>query len=78
MKKWIVIAGILTCLGCGPHAPPSVIMTNPQTGESKYISHTSWGFGMAGIAAAIAATDAQDKAVKAAEMMGFTSMREVK
>ena len=78
MKK-LVIVGALVCAlsGCAT-TPMNVIMTNPTTGQSRYIAHSSWGWGMAGIAAAVNAEQQQKKAIQAAQMIGFTDMKEVK
>jgi len=77
MKKLWIMVLLCLALGCAP-VPMNVIMTNPDTGRSVYVSHSSWGFGMAGIMADINARQQQQKAIQAARMMGYTEMREVK
>lgn len=77
MKKLLIIAVLFILAGCAA-TPMNVVMTNPSSGKCIYVSHNSWGWGMAGIAAAIAAEQAQKKAIEAAKMMGYTEMKEVK
>lgn len=77
MKIITIIVAMLFCFGCAS-TPMNVVMTNPTTGQCVYVSHSSWGFGMAGIAAAINAEQQQKKAIEAAKMMGYTDMKEVK
>ena len=78
MKKVVAVAVLALVLsGCGLNVPMNVVMTNPETGRCVYVSHSSWGFGMAGIAAAINAAQQQKKAIEAAKMMGYTDMKEV-
>jgi hypothetical protein len=77
MKLIIVIVSVALCIGCAS-TPMNVIMTNPDTGKSVYVSHSSWGWGMAGVAAALNAEQQQKKAIEAAKMMGYTKMKEVK
>jgi len=79
MKKLFAIA-VIVCglsLGCAT-TPMNVIMTNPETNKSVYVSHSSWGWGMAGMMAAMNAQQQQQKAIEAAKMMGYTEMKEVK
>lgn len=76
MKKLVIMAALLFSLGCA--TPMNVIMTNPETGKKIYIAHHSWGFGVAGLSAAITAQQAQAKAIKAAQQMGYTQMELVK
>jgi len=79
MKKQIVLvllmAGLLA--GCGERTPMNVIMTNPTTGKSVYVTHSSWGWAMKGVAAALNAERQQKMAIEAAKMMGYTDMQEV-
>jgi hypothetical protein len=75
--KTLTIIAILFCFGCST-TPMNVIMTNPESGKCVYVSHSSWGWGMAGVAAAINAEQQQKKAIEAAKMMGYTDMKEVK
>jgi hypothetical protein len=76
MLKFILIALLLLSLGCA--TPMNVVMTNPETGKKVYISHHSYGLGLAGVSAAIAARQAQEKAIQAAKQMGYTQMELVK
>jgi hypothetical protein len=78
MKTLIILILMITLVGCGTPTPMNVVMTNPQTGKKVYISHNSWGFGMAGLTAAIAAHESQRKAIEAAKMIGYTEMEEVR
>lgn len=75
--KTLTIIAILFCLGCAT-TPMNVVMTNPETGKCVYVSHSSWGWGMAGVMAAVNAEQQQKKAIEAAKMMGYTDMKEVK
>jgi hypothetical protein len=75
--KSLVFVTLIGLVGCAT-TPMNVIMTNPTTKKSVYISHSSWGWGFAGIAAAIDAEQQQKKAIAAAKMMGFTEMQVVK
>ena len=74
---WPLLIAVCLLIGCAS-TPMNVIMTNPETGKSVYVSHSSWGWGMAGIAAAINAEQQQKKAIEAAKMMGYIEMKEVK
>ena len=78
MKKLLLVISIVFVIGCGERVPMNVVMTNPETGKKMYVSHSSWGWGMAGIAAAVNAEQRQKNAIKAAKMMGFSEMEEVK
>lgn len=77
MKRILLAAILVLALGCSG-TPMNVIMTNPETGKSVYISHYSWGYGFGAIGPAIVAEQQQRKAIEAARMMGYTKMREVK
>lgn len=77
MRKFIIGLSLLAVIGCGS-TPMNVIMRNPETGKSVYVSHYSYGFGLKGIMGAIAAQQQQDKAVEAAKLMGYTEMEIVK
>jgi len=76
MKMYLILAIILMMCACA-RTPMNVIMSNPMTGQSVYVNHYSYGWGMAGIAAALAAEQQQRKAIEAAKLMGYTQMTEV-
>ncbi len=76
MKRLLIILIACGLLGCA-HTPMNVIMTNPATGQSVYISHYAYGFGFGLMAAAITAEQQQKLAIEAARMMGYTEMRVV-
>jgi hypothetical protein len=77
MKIFLLLVFLATFIGCGLNGPMNVVMTNPNTGKCVYVSHSSWGFGMAGVAAAINAAQQQKMAIEAAKMMGYTEMQDV-
>ena len=77
MKTVLLLVLLVVLVGCAS-VPMSVVMTNPTTGESRYVSHYSYGYGVKGIAAALVMQEQQRKAIEAARMMGFTQMKEVK
>ena len=78
VRVWPLLLLLIFLAGCAARTPMNVIMTNPKTGKSVYVSHSSWGWGMAGVAAAVNAEHQQQKAIEAARMMGYTDMQEVK
>jgi hypothetical protein len=77
--KTVTIIAILVCFGCATPVPMNVIMTNPETGKSIYVSNSgSSDMSMAGLGSRNDAREQQDKAIKAAKMMGYTEMKVVK
>jgi hypothetical protein len=77
MKRVLIATLLVFTLGCAK-VPMHVIMVNPETKKSIYVTHSSWGWGMAGLAAAINAEQQQKKAIEAAKQMGYTEMQIVK
>jgi S1-C subfamily serine protease len=62
--------------GC-QNVPSSQVMVNPDTGEGKVVSHHSWGYGMAGVAAAIGAQQAQKSDIEAMKKAGYVEIEKV-
>lgn len=63
----IIFLAALLALGC----TQSQVLVNPETGQVARVSHTSWGWGLAGLAAAASASEAQKQAVADYKSMGF-------
>jgi len=75
--RWLAIILFVVAIGCGTSIPMAVVMVNPETGKSVYITHYSYGYGAGGLSAAVAAKQQQYRAIQAARMMGYTQMKVV-
>jgi S1-C subfamily serine protease len=73
MKKWTVVLALVLLVGCGG-TKPSQVMVNPDTGEAKMVATHSWGYGAAGIAAAIGAEAAQKDKVETLKKAGYVEI----
>lgn len=74
--KSIPLIFLIFLVGCAS-VPASQVMVNPETGKSVMVSHHSWGWGMAGVAAAVGAQQAQKSDIEAMKKMGFVEAEKV-
>lgn len=79
MKTLVVSLMLLLSVGCSTMSTPmNVVMTNPDNGQSVYISHWGGGIGAGLAVSSIQAAVQQKKAIEAARSMGYTEMKVVK
>lgn len=77
LVRMIVLFLLLVALTGCQTVPSSQVMVNPDTGEAKMVSHHSWGWGVAGVAAAVGAQQAQKSDIETLKKAGYVEIEKV-